>query len=195
MHKFMGPDGIYPMSAEGAGKCHCEATLNLWLIMATVISVKDWRRTSVSPAFKSKEDQGKYRPINLILIPGKTVEQLILETISRHMKDKEVLIRWILINIFECLKGRHKEDGARFSWVVPSERTRGNRHKHTENALSKDQAGGPAWVEGLDQITSRDPFQPQLCCDSGEVMAGFWDNMNKLYKDITAISFRSLNPC
>jgi len=31
------------------------------------------------------------RPVSLTLIPEKVVEQLILETISRHMKDKKVI--------------------------------------------------------------------------------------------------------
>lgn len=37
---------------------------------------------------KDKEDAGYYRPVSLTLIPGKVVEQLMLETISRHRKKK-----------------------------------------------------------------------------------------------------------
>ncbi|PKU38655.1 rna-directed dna polymerase from mobile element jockey-like [Limosa lapponica baueri] len=45
------------------------------------------------PTFKKskKEDPGNYRPLSLIWITGKAIEQLILETISRHTKDKKVI--------------------------------------------------------------------------------------------------------
>ncbi|KAK4822924.1 hypothetical protein QYF61_023424 [Mycteria americana] len=57
------------------------------------LGIHDWRKANVTPIFKKgrKEDTGNYRPVSLTLIPGKVIEQLILETISRHMKDKEVI--------------------------------------------------------------------------------------------------------
>lgn len=39
----------------------------------------------------SEEDQGNYNAVGLTLIPGKAVEQLALENISRHMKDKKAI--------------------------------------------------------------------------------------------------------
>lgn len=52
----------------------------------------DWRKANVTPTLKKgkKEDQGHYRPVSLTSICGKGMEQLILETIFRHMKDKKV---------------------------------------------------------------------------------------------------------
>ncbi|KAK4828295.1 LOW QUALITY PROTEIN: hypothetical protein QYF61_024960 [Mycteria americana] len=38
-----------------------------------------------------QEDPGNYRPVSLTLRPGKVMEQLILATISRPMKDKKVV--------------------------------------------------------------------------------------------------------
>lgn len=53
-------------------------------------SGEDWRNRSVTPIFKKgrKEDLGNDRLVSLALIPG-NMEQLILETISRHVKDKK----------------------------------------------------------------------------------------------------------
>ncbi|GAB0184021.1 mitochondrial enolase superfamily member 1 [Grus japonensis] len=54
---------------------------------------QDWRKENVTPIFKKdkKEEPGNYRLVSLTLIPGKVMEQLIMETISRHMKDKKLL--------------------------------------------------------------------------------------------------------
>ena len=51
---------------------------------------KEWRKASVTSIFRKdkKKDLGNYRPVSLPSVPGKVTEQLILETISRHMKDK-----------------------------------------------------------------------------------------------------------
>lgn len=53
----------------------------------------DWRHKNATPMFmKGKnEDVGNYRLVSLISSPGKVVEQLILGTISRHVKDKKVI--------------------------------------------------------------------------------------------------------
>ena len=51
---------------------------------------EDWRKANTPPVFRKgqEEDQGNSRPVSLPAAPGK--EQPILETISRHMKDKKV---------------------------------------------------------------------------------------------------------
>ncbi|KAK4811069.1 hypothetical protein QYF61_016355, partial [Mycteria americana] len=51
---------------------------------------EEWRKANVAPISK-KDDPGNYRLVSLISIPGKAMEQLILETISRHMKGKKVI--------------------------------------------------------------------------------------------------------
>ncbi|GAB0199885.1 mitochondrial enolase superfamily member 1 [Grus japonensis] len=54
---------------------------------------EDWRKASVTLVFKKgkKEDPGNYRPVNLPSIPGKVMEQLGLEVISKHVEEKKVI--------------------------------------------------------------------------------------------------------
>ena len=53
---------------------------------------EDCKKANVSPIFKKdKEDSGKYRLVSLTLIPGNVVEQIVLDTILKHRKDKKLL--------------------------------------------------------------------------------------------------------
>jgi len=57
--------------------------------------LEDWRKASLTPIFKKgkKEDPGNYRPVSLTSIPGKMMEQLILEIIIKQVEEKEVMRR------------------------------------------------------------------------------------------------------
>lgn len=51
--------------------------------------LEDWRKENVTTIFK-KENPDNYRLVSFIPIPGKMMEQLILEITSSHMKEKKI---------------------------------------------------------------------------------------------------------
>jgi len=78
------------MSAGGAGRCHCKATISFHGLWQLGEMPEDWRKANVTSIFKhdNKEDPGNNKPVSLTLNSGKMMEQLILGTISRYMKYK-----------------------------------------------------------------------------------------------------------
>ncbi|PKU45588.1 rna-directed dna polymerase from mobile element jockey-like [Limosa lapponica baueri] len=54
---------------------------------------EDWRKASVTPAFKKskKEEPRNYRLVSFTSIPGKVMEQLILDVISKHVEEEKVI--------------------------------------------------------------------------------------------------------
>jgi len=52
---------------------------------------EDWRKANVTPIFKKSkmEDPENYTPVSLTSIPGKVMEQLILEVICKQVEEKK----------------------------------------------------------------------------------------------------------
>jgi len=93
-HKSMGPDGMHPQALRELADVIAEPLSIIFERSWRTGEVsEDWRKASVTPVFKmgKKEDPGNYRPVSLAFIPGKMMEQLILEVIIKQVEEKKVI--------------------------------------------------------------------------------------------------------
>jgi len=91
-HKSMGPSVMHPRVlrelADVIVEPHCTTFERSW---RTGEVPEDWRKAKFKIFKKGKkEDPGNYRPVSLTSIPGKMMEQLILEVIIKKWRKRRL---------------------------------------------------------------------------------------------------------
>ncbi|PKU41684.1 rna-directed dna polymerase from mobile element hypothetical protein [Limosa lapponica baueri] len=94
IHKSMGPDGMHPRVMRELADVIAEPLSIIFEKYWRMGEVpEDWRKANITPVYKKgkKEDPGNYRPIIPTSVPGKIMELLILDVISKHIEDQDVI--------------------------------------------------------------------------------------------------------
>ena len=90
-YKSMGLDGMHPRVlkelTEVVAKLLSIMFKKMWLLGEVP---DDWRKGHITLIYKkgSKEDLGNYRSVSLISVPGKIMEQILLDDMLDHMRNE-----------------------------------------------------------------------------------------------------------
>ncbi|CAM4605533.1 unnamed protein product, partial [Caretta caretta] len=93
-HKSKGLDALHPRVLKKLADVIAEPLAiifeNSWRLGEVL---DNWEKANVVPIFKKgkKEDPGNYRPVSLTSVPGKIMEQVLKESILKHLEERKVI--------------------------------------------------------------------------------------------------------
>ena len=90
----MGLDGVHPRVLKDLAEVVPEPLSIVFEKSWLSDEVPDaWRKGYVTPIYKkgSNEDPGNYRPLSLTSVPGKIMEQILLDDMLDHMRNECVI--------------------------------------------------------------------------------------------------------
>ncbi|CAM5107999.1 unnamed protein product [Eretmochelys imbricata] len=91
-HKSMGPDALHPRMLKELAHVIAEPLAiifeNSWQSGEVPVN---WKKANVVLIFKKgkEEDPGNYRPVSLTSVPGKIMEQVLKESIWKHLEERK----------------------------------------------------------------------------------------------------------